>query len=157
MPIFQQLGEKFSAAVIFRTLILLLNEFGFTGRNFADNSKTGIIEAFFFLSQAQGTGWHGLCFIFQQQIHKWSIIMKMSKKYMLGLITVLVIVLCSGLAFSKDKLSPASAMQYFASLYAPYEGTRNAGFSMCFGNELKDFTRKTVETTVEMPERTFLK
>lgn len=83
--------------------------------------------------------------------------MKMSKKNLMGLVLAVAIILFSGLAFSQDTFSPTTALKYFVSLYAPYEGTKTAKVSMCFGNELQHLATKAIKETIQMPKRTFLK
>lgn len=84
--------------------------------------------------------------------------MKMPKRYLLGLLLIISIMLFSGLGFSQEKLNANSVLRYFASLYVPYEASREAGFSMTFGNEFNHGAVKSlVNEAAELPQRTFLK
>ena len=82
--------------------------------------------------------------------------MKISKRNLLGLMLAFAVILCSGLGFSQEKLSTDRILSYFASLYVPYDATRNAGFSMTFGRELVVPAGVNPENQ-KIPQRTFLK
>ncbi|MGM0599755.1 MAG: hypothetical protein ACQETH_08060 [Candidatus Rifleibacteriota bacterium] len=82
--------------------------------------------------------------------------MKMSKKRTFGIVMAICLLLVSGLAFSQDRISSKTVMHYIVSLYAPYNDSSSAGFSMCFGRETE--SEKTDEAySNQMPQRMFFK
>lgn len=55
-------------------------------------------------------------------------------KQKMRIILIIAVLLCSGLAFSQDRLKADDVISYFASLYAP-DSSKKTTFSMSFGNE----------------------
>jgi hypothetical protein len=82
--------------------------------------------------------------------------MKMSKKKIFGIAMAICLLLVSGLAFSKDRITSKGVMHYIASLYAPYNGNTATGFSMCFSRDTELESNDKIYTS-EMPKRMFFK
>lgn len=82
--------------------------------------------------------------------------MKMSKKKIFGVVVAISLLLVSGLAFSKDRISSRGVMNFIVSLYAPYNDSSAAGFSMCFGQKTGIEKNNKIYAN-EMPQRTYFK